>query len=316
MKREDAIERILTYLTFSESWSIWDEPGNDSTLDELPEEQIKYLALPLNYFNGAQLFGNDLIDDGAFGRQDMFFDPRHEDNAELKTMNLGLWSSAMIGLPTHGHLPQLAGATCLYHIGKFRKMPLSEVRGVFRLKTGDLGEWSHAWIYNNVVYRTHREICERWGDQWYAIGQPRPVVPETSEDLTAAIFAAKSTAFSGYYDWNVEIGFEMPGRTSLPTVSIATSAEGARSACRLRDVAPGKSRRDALKHWVSTYLRHGTKYDPEAEIKVWAHLRGVEEFKHNGLACRLHPSQYDLKKAAEYQRLREEEKKSARRKVS
>jgi hypothetical protein len=57
-------------------------------------------------------------------------------------------------------------------------------------------------------------------------------------------------------------------------------------------------------------------YNPENEAQVWAHLRGVEEFSHNGLKCRLRPSLYDLKKAAEFQRLRDEGKKNARKKVS
>jgi hypothetical protein len=315
MKREDAIEKILTYLTFTEEWAFGPDqiPWEDKTV---PEAQLKYLAVPLHHFNGAHL-DYEFVDGAKLGAQGLCLNWNAPENEELMTMNIGEWSYAMLHNADASQSPVEANATCLYHIARYRKMKLAEVRGIFKLKTGDLVEWSQAWIYNNGVYRTNRVICERWGRQWHEIGQPRPIEPVPhSQETTDAIFAAKSMAFTRYYDWQVELGFQMPGRTQMPTVAIATSAQGAREAYRLRDVAPGKSRRDALKHWVATHMRHGTKYDPEAETKIWAYLRGVEEFTHNGLKCVLHPSAYDLKKAAEYQRLREQEKQLARRKVS
>jgi hypothetical protein len=310
--REEQVEKILTYLTFTEEWVM---EGHTGQGDEIPEAQLKYIALPLNFFNGATI-GPDLMDTSGFGSQGIYFNPWHEDNLELQTMNLGEWSHTFINMPDEA-APRLEKATCLYHLGKYRKMRVQEVRGLFKLRTGDLVEWSHAWVYNNGTYQTSRAIYERRGAEWWCIGQPYEVAhPDTSEAITRAIFMAKSEAFTNYYDWRVELGYERPGLTTLPTISVLTDPEGARQAYRLRDIPAGKSRRSALRHWVGTYLRRQQDETTARETTVWAHLRGVEEFRHNGLMCRIYPSNYDLKKAAEFQRLRQEDKKNARRKVS
>jgi hypothetical protein len=316
MTREDHIQEILTYLTFAETWEyVFDD---EDIGKDLPEEQLRYLMVPLNYFNGASL---EPLDPEKFSQDPedpKYFNPYHPENSDLFTMDLGLWESCGInsGAGDDEHTPKHEKATCLYHLFKFRKMPLSEVRGRFKLVTGDLVEWAHGWVYNNGTFQTNRAIYERRGREWWLIGQPYAVNnPHPEEDaVNQAIFAGKSQAFTHYYDWRVELGFQMPGKTLLPTVSLSTDAAGAKSAYRLRDIPAGKTRRDALRHWVSTHWRKNA-YDPEEEIKIWAHLRGVEEFSHNGLKCRIIPSAYDLKKAAEYQK-KSKEKPHERRKVS
>jgi hypothetical protein len=317
MKREDRIQQILTYLTFAEDWVFESQTEYDIESEGIPAEQLSYITLPLSYFNGAELIdvGED-FDSGALkSYETMVWNPFHKDNRELLTMDMGLWQHCGMGLPGE-EAPKRSKSVLLYHMYKFRKMPLSEVRGRFKLMTGDLVEWSHAWIYNDGAFHTNRAIYERRGERWWCIGQPMPVQNLRPEGDAAdqAIFAAKSFAFTRYYDWHVEIGFQMPGRTMMPTVSLATDTMGARSAYRLRDLPAGKSRREALRHWVTTHWRKNA-HDPEEEIKIWAHLRGVEEFSHNGLKCRIIPSAYDLKKAAEYQK-KAKVKPSERRKVS
>lgn len=316
MTREDRIQHILNYMTFSEKWVIeeggaWEE--NEKFLPKpLLDSLLAYTKLPLTYFHGAELAYDEDFEIKSY--ETMVLNPFHPDNRELITMDLGLWQQCGLNLPDED-FPQREKATGMYHLQRIRKVPLKELRGCgFRLSSGDIAEWSQAWLYNDGSFSTDRTLMERRGSDWWCIGQPKHPIPPflVDERLSQSVSIAKSVAFTRYYDWHVEVGFEMPGRTSLPTVSLATDATGARQAYRLRDLAPGKSRREALRHWVNEHWRKKAS-DPDEETKIWAHLRGTEEFTHNGMKCRIVPSEYDLKKAAEYQKKSQERPREKRR---
>jgi hypothetical protein len=48
---------------------------------------------------------------------------------------------------------------------------------------------------------------------------------------------------------------------------------------------------------------HQREAEPDP-ITIWPYLRGAEEFTQNGMRCRIVPSEYDMKKAKEYQAMR------------
>jgi len=67
-----------------------------------------------------------------------------------------------------------------------------------------------------------------------------------------------------------------------------TDAEGVRSLFKTRKKDEGRTRRQALRHWVSEHWRKKRNSD-EATIAVRGHLRGVTDFEWFGMRCRVSP---------------------------
>ncbi len=99
-------------------------------------------------------------------------------------------------------------------------------------------------------------------------------------------------ALTARYEWTVAFGYN-----AGPRITFFTDPSGAREAFRLRDIPNGRSRRAALRNWVSGHWRH--KNDDE-ESKTWVkkHLRGAENFVWNGLRCRIAPPPFDVEQMA------------------
>jgi hypothetical protein len=96
------------------------------------------------------------------------------------------------------------------------------------------------------------------------------------------------------YEWAVDIGFE-----NSPSVRITTDPTGMKELFRLRDVADGRDRRDALMTWVSDHWRKD-RIDADVEVYVRKHLRGSRRFEWRGMECEIKPSQYDLEQRDRY----------------
>jgi len=77
-----------------------------------------------------------------------------------------------------------------------------------------------------------------------------------------------------------------------PMIRFFTDPHGAAQAFRLRDVAPGRSRRAALCHWVGHHWRRNRADDGLHEVR--RHLRGATTFTWNGLTCAIEPAKDDL----------------------
>jgi hypothetical protein len=101
---------------------------------------------------------------------------------------------------------------------------------------------------------------------------------------------------SAFYEWGRRcvwsIELSMP---SAPAVVVSTDPIGAKELLRMRDVPEGKSRREALRHWVKEHWRQNRK-DAEVEHIVRAHLRGQDECEWFGLWCKIVPSEIDRAK--------------------
>lgn len=86
------------------------------------------------------------------------------------------------------------------------------------------------------------------------------------------------------YEWTVAMSLD-----GTPALRFMCSPGAARAAFRLRDLPPGKSRRDALIHWVAEHYRN-------PDIHVSEHLRGKHVFEWRGLQCQIIPSAFDREK--------------------
>ena len=90
------------------------------------------------------------------------------------------------------------------------------------------------------------------------------------------------------YEWAVNIGFE-----KSPSVRILTDPTGMKELFRLREVADGRDRRDALMTWVSDHWRQDRK-DSDMETYVRKHLRGSTKFEWRGMECEISPARFDV----------------------
>jgi hypothetical protein len=83
-------------------------------------------------------------------------------------------------------------------------------------------------------------------------------------------------------EWSVRVRLS----DATPSVCLFTDPAGVLAFFRLRDVPPGKSRRDALAHWVREHYRR-SRVDPDAAIRVREHLRGTRAFRWHGMGVEI-----------------------------
>jgi hypothetical protein len=296
---EKVIDRILIYFSSAEQDTavyVWAKTEDGNPVHPI---QAKYLTLPLSYFSRCDVTGvQDLSEQLIPTHERLFFDHLSGDITPSDLYGME-WDESEICFPAYEiDKPEwLEGKPLLYVAGRIRRVPLKEVRGVYKFKTGHLAEHALAFIYSNGTYFTDRKMAEYWPDGlWHTVYQGGEVYKKDVEDVVDRnINGSMAKALTNYYEWRVELGY--PGR---PTLGLITDPIGAREVFRLRDIDPGKDRRSALRHWVETHYRR-KRIDAVEEQKIWAYLRGKEEFNWRGMKCIIHPSQYDLKKAVEYQ---------------
>lgn len=89
--------------------------------------------------------------------------------------------------------------------------------------------------------------------------------------------------WSAAHCWNVRLS--MP---DSPGLLLATDPVGVRELLKMRDVPEGRTRRQALVHWVSEHWRKNRK-DPSVEHLVREHLRGATDCDWFGLHCKVLP---------------------------
>lgn len=299
VSREDAIERILTYLSLSEHCEQGpeDEVVNwDYLASDVQKVFADFQRLSLRHFDGAQPFAYLSLMFLAESYTRYVWEPT---DPELHRLPLPGWQSIMLGIDENAkQISERWGHPYMYSLQKMRAVPLKEVRGLFRPLSGNIIERSVADIFSDGKYRTERVYLELRGDRWYEVGAPMAVDPVALSDKdNDSVWCHKSLALTTEYDWQVQLAYNY---SDLPSISLVTDPLGSKDIFKLRDVPKGKSRRDALRNWVAGHWRRGST--PESpETHIWPFLRGAEEFTWNGLYCKIQPSAYDLRKAKEYQ---------------
>lgn len=87
--------------------------------------------------------------------------------------------------------------------------------------------------------------------------------------------------------WHIQL--RMP---QSPALLAATDPIGVRALLRMRDLPEGRTRREALRHWVKEHWRQN-RHDPSIEHQVREHLRGADRCDWFGLQCQILPSEMD-----------------------
>jgi hypothetical protein len=246
MTRDDTIEELVTYLALA-------EPARG----RLPALSMFDEAEPM--VEAAALSGTTL---------DEWWMPHYE--RPLPTPLVRRIDVTAIGWNT--------AADGGYHFDRFRECSPRETRGRCRFAPLTL-HGRIAWINRDGVYAQHDETYVGLvGGRW-RVTDLRPGYGDKSawETLPAMSLALQ---WMRERSWRVALGY--PG---FPSISFTTTAGGILEVFRLRDIPPGKSRRAALRHWVSAHWRSRGEVDDA--IKVRKHLRGADQFVWNGLSCRI-----------------------------
>jgi hypothetical protein len=274
-KLDSVIEHILTYMSLS----------------EIEQDGPAFHKIPMKWFSDAQPFVNEWMDTFSMARSgdansDIFMDAKPSDVGNFDTCILAQLfeddSREVRYSPEEGN----------FSLQRIRRVPLKDVRGLFSAKTGIIAEYTVGCVMADAKYHSARRYFEYRGGRWYQVANQAALTPTVVNKEHGHIQLAMGLAFTRQYQWTVSMGWE-----GCPSVMFPTDPVGAREAFRLRDIPNGKSRRAALRHWVSGHWRQ-SRTDPAEESKVRAHLRGATEFNWNGLTCRIKPSAEDVKSTA------------------
>lgn len=303
--RAEALDSALTFLFLAEDKSIsW---ISSSWRGEISRTTEAFNRLPLRHFDGADVsrLYESLGETTSYART--FLLPENNDDLSSD------WVKDLCSLPQDwdscgavffseapDHFREIE-ATYLFSLQRHRTVPLKEVRGLFKLHASSVVERSDAHVFNNGSYVTHRDYVQYFNGNWHCVGSPtgqHAIVLPRNEQV--GLWRDRSRALTNEYDWHVHIGLNV---NVVPTLSIPSDPVSSRDIFKLRDIPAGKSRREALKHWVSGHVRQ--RMEPNyVESYIWPYLRGAEEFTWSGLYCKIQPSAFDLRKAREYQMIR------------
>lgn len=122
--------------------------------------------------------------------------------------------------------------------------------------------------------------------QWFPIGGAACGYHDYCRHPDVIEFAEWVTDFT----WSISYSLD-----GAPAVRIPSSFDGVSGMFIMRELNPGLTRRQALKHWVK---EHNRTISGERTVQVSGHFRGVDWFDWFGLKCRIHPPHFLRKEEA------------------
>lgn len=178
-------------------------------------------------------------------------------------------------------------AAIVFH--RFATAKPSDMRKVI-VKSATMAQHSIACVSHGGARQSARADLALVDGEW--VGASGPVTEFTDwerfyfQDLPPIV--GSWVALQRRHSWSVLLGY-----TGTTRIRLTTDPIGLRDVFKLRDAPPGKQRRAALKHWVTSHWRR-KRDDPEAKAWVHRHLRGADSFIWEGLRCAIEPALYDL----------------------
>lgn len=169
-------------------------------------------------------------------------------------------------------------------VQRWRSISMKDVRGLAKIVSPfmfrrDIGVENFGKF--ELASGVYSYVAGRWSDA--VPSQHGPIDADFESGGVAIAIALRQR-----YEWAVNIGFG-----NSPSVRIATDPTGLKELFRLRDVADGRNRRDALMTWVSDHWRKD-RNDPDVETYVRKHMRGAAKFEWRGMQCEIKPSAFDV----------------------
>lgn len=250
-----------------------------------PVNNLKEYRLSLAYFDGAEILKGSPSITGVMEDMDWgVFQDVHPNDLE------GKWDiSILSGIDGYDD-----GG---FSMSRFRSVPISKVRGIGRLRSSIIGEFSAAIVdTSSNTYDPWREYVQATGRDgegnvaWDWIDSNPHKTRLSPKDLSEKLNVELGIQFTRNCLWRVCLGYE--GR---PSISFTTDPTGAREIFRLRDVPEGHMRRAALRNWVQEHWRKRRTCIAD-DVWVREHLRGAQTFKWHGMECKIIPSVDDLRR--------------------
>jgi hypothetical protein len=126
-----------------------------------------------------------------------------------------------------------------------------------------------AWSRVHNYYFNH-------GPSWYPLRSEKDLQGSSYETVALSMILGCTILAKNTWIANIRIA------ETMPSVGLYTDPTGIKDFLKFRDIADGKTRRDALINWVCQHWRQD-RNDPEVEIYVREHLRGKETAQWHGM---------------------------------
>jgi hypothetical protein len=180
-----------------------------------------------------------------------------------------------------------------YQLSRVRRVVASQVRGRARRVYPTMYWVRTALVHNDGWYGFGGEdVLSYRAGRWVSCNDTPAYDPKGFATLCMIASLGLAVQLSRVSVWRAVVSFD-----GNPSVSFSTDPIGVREIFRLRDVPAGRSRRAALRHWVSEHWRRTREASDGAEAtKVREHLRGATDFTWNGMRCQIVPSAVDLER--------------------
>lgn len=133
--------------------------------------------------------------------------------------------------------------------------------------------------------RTVRLLWGYKGASWYCLNDKHLAKQNDKKWITDGNELLLSMLGMEPTYWVARVAIE-PG---IPALSLITDPQGIKELWAKRDLLPGRSRRDALLHWVDAHWKK-LRTDPDVEGYVRKHLRGKEQCTYSGMNVEVVPS--------------------------
>jgi hypothetical protein len=189
-----------------------------------------------------------------------------------------------------------------FSLMRARSLSPQETRGRIRPWTPHAAHVMGACICNDGRYVSGQTIMGYVGGSWRRVStgawdwEDAEYAPDGQKLVMSRVSAAHQHAVYRTLLWHVEIAYGGQGASLL----LPCTAGAILDLFRYRDLPPGKSRRDALLHWVSDHWRRKVS-DPAEVTQVTEHLRGQTRFVwREGLVVQIMPSEEDRKRVKEW----------------
>lgn len=186
-----------------------------------------------------------------------------------------------------------------YSLIKVRQVDAAEVRGQVRLTPPRIVTVKTAIVHPTKPPMSALTHLGHIGGAWQVIGPAavwdRGILASTRNEIIqdGLTFTklAYGLAWTRQFFWRVVLQKE-----DTPSLSFNTDASGVREVFRLRDIPEGRTRRAALRNWVSAHWRQKRR-EPNDEVHIRKHLRGAQTFNWMGMACHIIPSPDEVQTA-------------------
>jgi hypothetical protein len=157
-------------------------------------------------------------------------------------------------------------------------------RGKIKLSPPKMVLYDFSACYSNGRKMSVQVPCAILGQKIYDARPWSEIGKADMDHLEKTILLSNGIMLKREYLWSVLIG------NADHSVRFYTDPRGAREAFSLRDIPDGKTRRAALRNWVSAHSRKNRSSTSDDLAWVRKHLRGNTDFSWKGYDCRIIPS--------------------------